>query len=159
MTKTNAMRILDKNNVVYDIYSNDSKDKLVKGISVAEKIGKDVNQVYKTLVCKGRTQIYVFIIPVHKELDFKKAAKITNEKKIELVNVKSIMKLTGYVRGGCSPIGMKKQYNTFIQEDNFGLEKIIVNAGKIGLYIEIQLNDLAQIVNAPFVDIVKNHTN
>lgn len=155
MGKTNAMRILDKAKTFYEIYSYDSKDGLVDGISVAQKIGKDVKEVYKTLVGQGKEQIYVFIIPVDKELDFKKAALATNEKKIELIHVKDIMRFTGYIRGGCSPIGMKKLYPSFIQEDSLELENIIVSAGKIGLQIQLSPKDLGEQIQGVFLDIIK----
>lgn len=155
MTKTNAVRILDKEKVSYKIYSYDNKDGLVDGVSVAQKIGKDVKKVYKTLVGQGKSQVYVFIIPVHKELDFKKAAKVTQEKKIELINVKDITKLTGYIRGGCSPVGMKRLYPSFIQKDSLEMDKIIVSAGKIGLQIEVNPKDLAKVIQGNFEDIVK----
>ncbi|MBC8591351.1 Cys-tRNA(Pro) deacylase [Wansuia hejianensis] len=155
MSKTNAMRILDKQKIPYNMYSYDPKDGLIDGISVAKKIGKDVKEVYKTLVGKGKHQVYVFIISVDKELDLKKAAEVANEKKIELVHVKDIMKLTGYIRGGCSPIGMKKLYPSFIQEDSLNLENIIVSAGKIGLQIQLDPKDLANEIQGKFVDIIK----
>jgi len=155
MTKTNVMRMLDKKEISYDIYSYNIKDDLVDGISVAKKIGKDVKEVYKTLVGEGQSQVYVFIIPVNKELDFKKAAKVTGEKKIQLVNVNDIVKLTGYRRGGCSPIGMKKLYPSFIQEDSLELDKIIVSAGEIGLQIQINPEDLINQIDGKFVNIIK----
>lgn len=155
MTKTNAMRILDKEGISYNVYSYNSKDGLVDGVAVAKKIGKNVEEVYKTLVGHGKEQIYVFIIPVDEELDFKKAAIVTNEKKIDLIHVKDITKLTGYIRGGCSPIGMKRLYPSFIQESGLELEKIIVSAGKIGLQIELNPKDLAEQIQGVFTDIIK----
>ncbi|HLR21003.1 MAG TPA: Cys-tRNA(Pro) deacylase [Tissierellaceae bacterium] len=155
MTKTNVMRMLDREEISYDIYSYNIKDDLVDGISVAKKIGKDVKEVYKTLVGEGQSQVYVFIIPVNKELDFKKAARVTGEKKIQLVNVNDIVKLTGYRRGGCSPIGMKKLYPSFIQEDSLELDKIIVSAGEIGLQIQINPKDLINQIDGKFVNIIK----
>lgn len=155
MTKTNAMRILDKEGISYNVYSYNSKDGLVDGVSVAKKIGKNIEEVYKTLVGHGKEQIYVFIIPVDEELDFKKAAIVTNEKKIDLIHVKDITKLTGYIRGGCSPIGMKRLYPSFIQESGLELEKIIVSAGKIGLQIELNPKDLAEQIQGVFTDIIK----
>lgn len=155
MAKTNAMRILDMENISYDTYNYDSKDGLVDGVSVAKKIGKDVKEVYKTLVGQGKEQIYVFIIPVDKELDLKKAAAVTGEKKIELVHVKDIMKLTGYIRGGCSPIGMKKLYPSFIQEESLELENMVVSAGKIGLQIQLNPKKLGEQIQGVFVDIIR----
>lgn len=155
MLKTNAMRILDKEKIDYNVYTDDSNEKQVNGVAVAEKIGKDVNQVYKTLVTKSKTAIYIFVIPVHMELDFKKAAEVTKEKKIELTDLKDIMQLTGYVRGGCSPLGMKKTYLTYIQEDSIMQENIVINAGKLGVYLEISPKDLAKAINGVFADIIK----
>ena len=155
MSKTNAMRILDKEKVDYEVLSYEAKDGLIDGISVASKIEKDVKEVYKTLVGQGKEQVYVFIIPVDQELDLKKAAEVTNEKKVELIHVRDIQKLTGYIRGGCSPIGMKKLYPSFIQKDSLDLENIIVSAGKIGLQIQISPRDLAEQIQGRFVDIIK----
>lgn len=155
IAKTNAMRILDKNKVDYNIISYDTSDGEVDGISVANKIGRSVDQVYKTLVGQGKEEIYVFIIPVHHELDLKKAALATKEKKIELIHVKDILKLTGYIRGGCSPFGMKKLYKTYIHESGLELEHIIVSAGKIGLQIELEPIQLKNIIGAEFLDLIK----
>lgn len=155
IAKTNAMRILDKNKVDYNIISYDTSDGEVDGISVANKIGRSVDQVYKTLVGQGKEEIYVFIIPVHHELDLKKASHATKEKKIELIHVKDILKLTGYIRGGCSPFGMKKLYKTYIHESGLELEHIIVSAGKIGLQIELEPIQLKNIIGAEFLDLIK----
>lgn len=154
MAKTNSMRILDSKNIEYNILTYEANDGLVDGISVANKINRGVDEVYKTLVGQGKDQIYVFIIPVDAELDLKKAAIVAKEKKIELIHVKDILKHTGYIRGGCSPVGMKKQYPTFIQEDSLLLDKIIVSGGKIGLQMELNPEDLANVINGKFVDIV-----
>ncbi|NLC03655.1 MAG: Cys-tRNA(Pro) deacylase [Tissierellia bacterium] len=153
--KTNAMRILDKNKVDYNIISYDTSDGEVDGISVAKKIGKSVDQVYKTLVGQGKEEIYVFIIPVHNELDLKKAAIVTGEKKIELIHVKDILKITGYIRGGCSPLGMKKLYKTYVHESGLMLDEIIVSAGKIGLQIEMDPMRLIDIIDAEYLDLIK----
>ena len=155
VAKTNAMRILDKNKVDYNIISYDTSDGEVDGISVAKKIGKSVDQVYKTLVGQGKEEIYVFIIPVHNELDLKKAAIVTGEKKIELIHVKDILKITGYIRGGCSPLGMKKLYKTYVHEAGLMLDEIIVSAGKIGLQIEMDPMRLIDIIDAEYLDLIK----
>ena len=129
--KTNAMRILDSKKVKYNMLSYDVSDDNVDGVSVANKIGRDVNEVYKTLVTHGTSKnIYVYVIPVHENLDLKKAAKVSGEKKIEMIHVSDINKLTGYIRGGCSPVGMKKLYKTFINKTAKNLDTIIVSAGK-----------------------------
>ncbi len=155
IAKTNAMRILDKENINYNSINYDVSDGLVDGISVAKKINRAVDQVYKTLVGHGKDEVYVFIIPVHHELDLKKAAFATNEKKIEMIHVKDILNLTGYIRGGCSPVGMKKLYKTFIHDSAKDLVQIIVSAGKIGLQIEVDPKDLINIINAEFIDLIK----
>ena len=154
--KTNAMRILDTNNINYNILTYDKKDGKIDGISVAQKIGKDPKVVYKTLVAHGSNgDIYVFIIPVESELDLKKAAKITGDKKVEMIHVKDINKYTGYIRGGCSPIGMKKNYPTYIHEEAAFLDNIIVSGGKIGVQIELSVKDLTNIIDGELCDLKK----
>lgn len=156
VSKTNAMRLLDSKKIPYELITYESKDGKIDGVSVAEKIGKDVNSVYKTLVAQGNSKnIYVFIIPVNDELDLKKGAKAVNEKKIEMIPVKDIQKWTGYIRGGCSPIGMKKTYPTVIDESATSLETIVVSGGKIGVQVELTVANLQEITNATFVDVVK----
>lgn len=154
--KTNAMRILEQKNISYNMFSYENKDGKIDGISVAEKIGKDMNSVYKTLVCQGNSKnIYVFVIPVAAELDLKKAAKAAGEKNVEMIPVKDITKHTGYIRGGCSPIGMKKTYPVFIHNAGEELDNIVVSGGKIGFQIELPPEELMKAVNASFKDIVK----
>lgn len=154
--KTNPMRILENLNINYNSMSYDNRDGKIDGISVAEKIGKNPEEVFKTLVAQGNSGgIYVFIIPVAEELDFKKAAKVTGEKKIEMIHVKDILKYTGYIRGGCSPIGMKKDYPTFIDETAIILDNIIVSGGKIGIQIQLKPEDLQRVTNGEMVDLVK----
>ena len=117
---------------------------------------KDPKEVFKTLVAQGSSgDIYVFIIPVAEELDLKKAAKATGEKKVEMVHVKDITKYTGYIRGGCSPIGMKKDYPTFIHKSALNLETIVVSGGKIGVQIELSVEKLKEIIKATIWDLVK----
>ena len=143
--KTNAMRILDSKKVSYEMLSYESEDGKIDGISVAHKIGVDEKNVFKTLVAQGTSkELYVFVIPVAEELDLKSAAKIAGEKKVEMIAVKDIMKYTGYIRGGCSPIGMKKNYKTFIHESAEDLDFIIFSAGKIGH--QIKMNPMPQAV-------------
>jgi Cys-tRNA(Pro)/Cys-tRNA(Cys) deacylase len=154
--KTNAMRILDAKKVSYDMLTYDNKDGKIDGVSVAEKTGRDVNEVYKTLVAQGHSKnIYVFVIPVAAELDLKKAAKAPGEKKVEMIAVKDIQKWTGYIRGGCSPIGMKKEYQTFIDENCLLLDSIVVSAGKIGVQIVLKPEDLKEITKAEIADLKK----
>lgn len=154
--KTNAMRILDSKKLPYEWLSYDNKDGKIDGISVANKINRDPRMVYKTLVTQGNSkEIFIFVVPVESELDLKKAAKAAGEKKVEMTHVKDIQKLTGYIRGGCSPIGMKKQYPTFIDESAKAIETIIVSGGKIGTQIEIKADDLIVATGAIFADVVK----
>lgn len=149
--KTNAMRALDSAKVDYNTYSYDCKDGKVDGLAVADKLGQDVNTVFKTLVAQGASkEFYVFVIPVASELDLKKAARIADEKKIEMIHVKDINKHTGYIRGGCSPLAMKKAYKTFIHNSAENLEKIIFSGGKIGLQIETAPKELAKVIGASF---------
>ncbi|GAA0703887.1 Cys-tRNA(Pro) deacylase [Paraclostridium ghonii] len=153
--KTNAMRILDSKKVKYNMLSYDVSDDQVDGVSVAYKIGKDVSEVYKTLVTQGTSkEVYVYVIPVNENLDLKKAAKVAGEKKVEMIPVSDINKLTGYIRGGCSPVGMKKLYKTFINETGKDLESIIVSAGKIGYQIELNPYDLQKVINSKFEEII-----
>ncbi|EKY26680.1 Cys-tRNA(Pro) deacylase [Clostridium celatum] len=153
--KTNAMRILDKNKIDYEVITYDISDDKIDGVSVAEKTGQDVKEVYKTLVTQGLSkEFYVFVIPVAEELDLKKAAKVAGEKKVEMIHVKDITKYTGYIRGGCSPVGMKKLYKTFIHEDAKALEKMCVSGGKKGLQIKLEPKDLIESINGQFADII-----
>ncbi|AQW23935.1 Cys-tRNA(Pro) deacylase [Clostridium perfringens] len=154
--KTNAMRILDSKKVSYEMLSYESEDGKIDGISVAHKIGVDEKNVFKTLVAQGTSkELYVFVIPVAEELDLKNAAKIAGEKKVEMIAVKDIMKYTGYIRGGCSPIGMKKNYKTFIHESAEDLDFIIFSAGKIGHQIKMNPKDLVSVVEGKFEFLIK----
>lgn len=154
--KTNAMRILDSHNIEYNIITYDKRDGNIDGPSVARKINRKPEEVFKTLVTKGSSgQLYVFIIPVNEELDLKKAARATEEKRIEMLAAKDITKYTGYVRGGCSPIGMKRHYPTFIHESVVYLNTLIVSGGKIGIQIELKLKDLQLITGAKICKLIK----
>ncbi|ALP38851.1 aminoacyl-tRNA deacylase [Paenibacillus sp. IHB B 3084] len=155
VSKTNAMRILDGQDVNYNMLSYEHQDGKIDGMNVAEKIGKSPEAVFKTLVAHSKQQLFVFVIPVHKELDLKKAAKSAGEKKIEMLPVKELQKHTGYIRGGCSPIGMKKLYPTFIDQPAVELETIIVSAGKIGTQLELSPQDLARLIDAQFADLTQ----
>ncbi|WP_129731793.1 Cys-tRNA(Pro) deacylase [Ectobacillus funiculus] len=154
--KTNAMRMLDAKKMMYNVMTYTNEDGQIDGVSVARKIGKDAKVVYKTLVTQGLTKsLYVFVIPVEAELDLKKAAKAAGEKKLEMLPVKDIQKWTGYIRGGCSPIGMKKLYPTFIDESAAGLSSIVVSGGKIGMQIELSVGDLQTVAEAVMHDVRK----
>ncbi|RUR40471.1 Cys-tRNA(Pro) deacylase [Clostridium perfringens] len=154
--KTNAMRILDSKNISYEMLSYESEDGKIDGISVAHKIGVDKKNVFKTLVAQGTSkELYVFVIPVAEELDLKEAAKIAGEKKIEMIAVKDILKYTGYIRGGCSPIGLRRPYKTFIHDSAKELDFMIVSAGKIGHQIKLKPNDLVNVVEGEFEFLIK----
>lgn len=154
--KTNAMRILDTQKVNYEVLTYDNKDGKIDGVSVAEKVGKDPKEVYKTLVTVGASKtLYVFVIPVLEELNLKKAAKAAGEKNLDMLPVKDIQKWTGYIRGGCSPIGMKKQYKTFLDESCQELQSMVVSAGKIGMQVVLPPAQLQEVTNAEFADVIK----
>ncbi len=154
MKKTNAMRILDQSKIPYHVHSYEKKDGKIDGISVAGKIGKEPQCVYKTLVAQGVSGThYVFVVPVTGELDLKKAAKASGEKKVQMIPVKETLKWTGYIRGGCSPIGMKKQYQTWIDIAANGIETIIISAGQIGLQIELEPEHLRDLINGNFFEL------
>lgn len=155
--KTNAMRILDTKRIPYAILTYDNKDGKVDGISVAAKINKDPREVYKTLVTQGTSRsLFVFVIPVEAELDLKKAAKAAGEKKIDMIPVKDIQKWTGYIRGGCSPIGMKKEYSTFFDISCESLNVMVVSGGRIGIQIVINPIHLMEMTKGQLEDITKS---
>ena len=154
--KTNAIRIVEKAGVEYTVHTYDVSDGRLDGVSVAENTGMPVDKVYKTLVTVGQSkEHYVCVIPVAKELDLKKAAKFFGEKKLEMIHQKELLPLTGYIHGGCSPIGMKKPFLTCIDESALGHDKICVSGGKIGLQIEMEPEDLAMMASSDFADIAK----
>lgn len=155
VTKTNAMRILDAKKIEYEVLIYDNEDGNIHGTAVAEKVGRPPEVVFKTLVSHSGPQLYVFVIPVAEELDLKKAAKAAGEKKIEMLPVKELQKWTGYIRGGCSPVGMKKLYPTYIDSSAAALDKMAVSAGKIGMQIELAPSELAGIVAAEFCGLVR----
>ena len=139
------MRILDQKKIQYKINEYDISDGKIDGISVAEKTGSEPEKVFKTLVTQGVSKsYYVFVIPVLEELDLKAGAKASNEKKIEMIPMKDLLKTTGYIKGGCSPIGMKKKFKTFIHNSAEKQETIMVSGGKQGLQIELSPQDLLE---------------
>jgi Cys-tRNA(Pro)/Cys-tRNA(Cys) deacylase len=152
--KTNVMRLLDQKKLPYTphFYGN---TEAISATEVAQVLGQEPERVFKTLVTVGgrSKRNFVFVIPAAEELDLKKAAAAVGEKSIEMIHVSEINKLTGYIRGGCSPIGMKKLYTTTIDESAEPLERIFVSAGKIGMQLGINPKDLANLVNAKFADI------
>jgi len=153
-TKTNAIRLLEQQKIQFDVLEYETGDGQVDGVSVAEKIGHPVSCVFKTLVAKASAQkLFVFVIPVAEELDLKAAAKVVGEKKIEMLAVKELLGYTGYIRGGCSPVGMKKLYPTVVDASAREQGSIIVSAGKIGMQMHIQLEDLLAVTKAQLAPI------
>ena len=152
--KTNAMRILDREKVSYEMHIYKC-DEFIDGSTVADMLGQDHNITFKTLVAVGKSGgHYVFVIPVDDELDLKKCASSVGEKSVELIHVKDLTSLTGYIRGGCSPIGMKKQFPTVIHESATGYDKIIISGGRVGTQIMINPFDLAKVAKAEFQNII-----
>lgn len=154
--KTNAIRILDKNKIKYELFEYESTGNFINGLKTAEQIGQDVKYIFKTIVTISKSNhIYVFVVPVDKEIDFKKAQQITCEKSLDVLPLEKLTSVTGYIRGGTSPIGMKKLYPTYIESSLLLTDDIIVSGGKIGLQVKLNLNDLVKITNAKIVDIIK----
>lgn len=155
VNKTNALRILDSAKIQYDTYTYECKS-AVDGVTVAQMIGKPVEQVYKTLVTRGASkEFYVFVIPVFKELNLKAAAKAVGEKSIEMIRVDEINKVTGYIRGGCSPVGMKKAYSTVIDSSCEKLKTMIMSAGKIGMQMELEPQALIGLIGGKTAEIAE----
>lgn len=154
--KTNVMRILAQNKVNYTThYYYDTG--AISGINVANALKQNPNQVFKTLVTIGTSKsYYVFLVPVNKELDLKKCAKAVDEKSIEMIKSKDLLLLTGYIHGGCSPIGMKKQFKTIIDISATNFDTIIFSGGKIGYQVELSLNELTKIIQYELKDIKKD---
>lgn len=157
--KTNAMRILDKNKVSYEVLQYEC-DEFIDGLHTAEKTGAPVEQSFKTLVVQGKSkEYYVLVIPIALEIDLKKAAKAVGEKSVELIHVKDITKVSGYVRGGCSPLGMKKQYPTIIHESALAYEEIYISGGRIGTTLKVNPKKLAEVVSGKFFEIAAGYTH
>ncbi|HLP71420.1 MAG TPA: Cys-tRNA(Pro) deacylase [Bacteroidales bacterium] len=155
MTKTNAARILDNQDIKYELRSYEVDESDLSAVAVAEKLGQDPDQVFKTLVLRGdRTGVFVCIIPGAEELDLKKAAILSGNKKADLVPMKEILGLTGYIRGGCSPLGMKKDYPSFIDESCIIYEYIFVSAGIRGTQIRIAPDDLIRAASCITGDLI-----
>ena len=153
--KTNAMRKLDAMKIPFQEYTYEG-DGTLTGVDVAAMLGQNADQVFKTLVTVGRTgEHYVFMIPVADELDLKKAAKAVGEKAVEMVKSKELLGLTGYIHGGCSPIGMKKFFKTTVHETAVLYDTIIFSGGKIGYQIELPLSDLEKVITLQTADVVK----
>ena len=152
--KTNVMRILDQKKIKYIVHTYENA---ISGIEVADVLNESYDKVFKTLVTVSNTNDhYVFVVPVNKELDLKKAAKVVGEKSMEMLKSALLLPLTGYIHGGCSPIGMKKQFRTFIDNSASSKDKIFVSGGKIGYQIEIELSELKKVINYELDDITKD---
>lgn len=155
--KTNAMRMLDRMKIPYEYETYECED-FTDGIETADKLGYDHSLVYKTLVTTGKSgEHYVFVIPIEAEIDFKKAAKAVGEKSLEMLHLKNLTKVTGYVRGGCTAIGMKKQFPTVIQKDAEELTQMHVSGGKLGMQLKLAPADLKKAAKAQFADVIRDH--
>lgn len=151
--KTNVMRVLDAKKIGYESHSYDP-DPSLTGEQIAGILGEETGKVFKTLVTQGKTgAYYVFVVPVEAELELKKAAKASGEKSIAMIKQKDLLPLTGYVHGGCSPIGMKKQFPTFLHETALQYDRIYVSAGKLGFQVELSPQDLIGVVRCKVADI------
>jgi Cys-tRNA(Pro)/Cys-tRNA(Cys) deacylase len=154
--KTNAMRLLDAAGINYSMASYEYDESDLSGVHAAQELGVSEDMVFKTLVTRGDANaIFVFVIPVAESLDLKKAAKASGNKSIEMIHVREILDITGYIRGGCSPIGMKKAYPTYIDETATLCDKIYFSAGKRGVQIILEPAILAEVCNAEFCDLTK----
>jgi Cys-tRNA(Pro)/Cys-tRNA(Cys) deacylase len=154
--KTNAQRMLEKEKIPYLAHTYETEDGHIDGVSVAHKMGIDPAVVFKTLVTRGASRgIYIFVVPVALELNLKAAARAVGEKSVEMIAVKEITPLTGYIRGGCSPIGMKKHYPTVVDESARLLERMIVSAGRIGDQIELAPGDLQKATGCSFAAVAE----
>ena len=156
-TKTNAMRKLDTLHISYTEHQYDASDGHIDGVAVAVKCGLDPDQVFKTLVTQGNDRNFsVFVIPVREELDLKKCAKAAQVKSVEMIHVKDLLKTTGYIRGGCSPVGMKKEFSTFFDETMVLFDTVYVSGGRIGTQIEISPDDLMRVTNGTLTALTRN---
>ena len=155
MTKTNAMRMLDKAGIKYQAMEYAVDDNDLSGVSIAAKVGLDCSMVFKTIVAKGdKTGPVVMCIPVDKEIDLKKAAKASGNKSLEMVHVKDLLGLTGYIRGGCSPVGMKKKFPTFVDSSCDSLQTMTVSAGIKGCQLLLSRAELVEFVHATVCPLV-----
>ena len=154
-TKTNAMRILERNKIPYELIQYEC-DEFIDGLHTAEKTGAPVEQSFKTLVMQGKSrEYYVFVVPIACEADLKAAARAVGEKSVEMIHVKDITAITGYVRGGCSPLGMKKQFRTVIHSSAADYPQIYVSGGRIGTTLKLNPEDLRRTVRAEYADVVR----
>ena len=152
--KTNVMRVLDSRKIPYTCHTYEA-DPTLTGAQIAALLGEPADHVFKTLVTQGKSnRYYVFVVPVEAELDLKKAARAAGEKSVAMIRQKDLLPLTGYVHGGCSPVGMKKVFPTTIHETAAGLERIYVSAGRVGAQIELSPADLGKVVACTYADLV-----
>jgi len=152
--KTNAMRMLDRQKIKYEVVTYEC-DEFTSGVQVADMLGQSYEHIFKTIVTVGRSgDHYVFVIPIDKEIDLKAAAREVSEKHVELLHVKDLNKVTGYIRGGCSPIGMKKHFPTVIHESARDLDRIYVSGGRIGTQLILKPDDLLKAADARYADII-----
>lgn len=155
--KTNVMRILDQKKIEYFHYAYDNTK--LNAEEVANALNQEVGKVFKTLVTVGKSkEHYVFVVPANKELDLKKAAKVAKEKSIEMIHQKELLPLTGYIHGGCSPIGMKKQFKTFIHKTANDYDTIYFSAGRVGNQVELPLSSLQKVIPVEVADIIKDNS-
>ena len=156
-TKTNAMRILDRMKIPYTLNQYNCEE-FIDGVHIADMLGQSYEESFKTIVTVGKSQgYYVFALPIDKEIDLKKAAKVVGEKNLELLPVKDINKVTGYIRGGCSPVGMKKQFVTVYDESCLNQQTILVSGGRIGTQIECAPADLIKVTRGKTAAITQEH--
>ena len=154
MEKTNVMRLLEQKKIAYTAHAYEA-DATKTGKEIAELLHEDAERVFKTLVAQGKSgSYYVFVIPVNAELDLKKAATASREKSISMIKQKELLPLTGYVHGGCSPIGMKKQFPTFFHQTAGGYDKIYFSAGKVGYQVEVSPDDISKIIRYDNADLI-----
>ena len=153
--KTNVMRLLDKAGISYRPHYYKKDDGKIDGTSVAEKLGLPPERVFKTLVTRSAKGFFVFVIPVNRELDLKKCARAAGQKAVEMLHLSELTKVTGYIRGGCSPIGMKKQYATFLDASALAYETIVFSAGKIGAQVELAPDGLVRLTGAAAADLTE----
>lgn len=155
MKKTNAVRILESNNIEFELFEYEFNEDEIDAVSVANKINAPAEAVFKTLVAIGDKSGYVvFIIPGNAELNLKKAAKVSGNKSVEMIKAKDLLSVTGYIRGGCSPIGMTKKYPSYLEETSQLFEKIYFSAGVRGMQVKVSPHDLVKVTDSTFADII-----
>lgn len=155
VSKTNALRILDQRKIKYEVHEYEYDEKSLEGHQGVKEDTEENNRIYKTLVLKGQSEYIVFCLPITREIDLKLLAKASGNKSVEMLPQKDLLNVTGYLRGGCSPIGMKKKYKTYFQEDVLNLALVKVSAGKRGLQVELNPVDLINITEGKTIDAIK----